>query len=129
MIFVKSVYKCDDVLKRIEFELAKIGKKPSPAGIEMGLSKNSIANFKNSMPKADTLAIVADYLNVSVDYLLGRDHPAVPASAPAMDADTARMIMLFSQLSEKSRELLLHNAEMLAEIEQIDLSGGDVALA
>jgi hypothetical protein len=46
-----------------------------------------------------------------------------------MDADTARMIMLFSQLSEKSRELLLHNAEMLAEIEQIDLSGGDVALA
>ncbi|MDD6762820.1 MAG: helix-turn-helix transcriptional regulator [Clostridiales bacterium] len=40
-----------------------------------GLGKNTIANLKNgSMPKADNLAKIADYLDCSVDYLLGREH-------------------------------------------------------
>lgn len=35
-----------------------------------------MANLKTSMPKADTLAKIADYLDCSVDYLLGRtDNP------------------------------------------------------
>ena len=127
---MKNVYVCYEVAERISRELDKRDLKPTPTMKKIGLGENTLRNFKTSMPKADTLARIADYLNVSVDYLLGRDHPAVPASAPAMDADTARMMLLFSQLSEKSRELLLHNAEMLAEIEQVDLSGGDtVALA
>lgn len=37
-----------------------------------------MANLKTSMPKADTLAKIADYLNCSVDYLLGRtDNPEI----------------------------------------------------
>ena len=40
--------------------------------IEIGLGKNTLMNFKTSMPKADTLAKIADYLQCSVDYLLGR---------------------------------------------------------
>ena len=39
---------------------------------EIGLGKNTLMNFKTSMPKADTLARIADYLQCSVDYLLGR---------------------------------------------------------
>ena len=38
--------------------------------IELG--RNTMANFKTSMPKADNLAKIADYLECSVDYLLGR---------------------------------------------------------
>lgn len=40
---------------------------------ELGISNNTLHNMKNSMPKADTLAKIADYLGCSVDYLLGRD--------------------------------------------------------
>ena len=40
--------------------------------IDLGLGQNSMSNFKTSMPKADTIARIADYLNCSVDYLLGR---------------------------------------------------------
>lgn len=41
---------------------------------ECGLNKNIISTMisRGSMPKADNLAIIADYLGCSVDYLLGR---------------------------------------------------------
>ena len=42
------------------------------------LSYNTMSNMKTSMPKADNLARIADYLDCSVDYLLGRtDNPEV----------------------------------------------------
>ena len=44
---------------------------------EVGLGFNTMSNMKSSMPKADNLAKIADYLNCSVDYLLGRtDEPS-----------------------------------------------------
>lgn len=44
--------------------------------IELNMGPNTMSNFKTSMPKADTLARIADYLDCSVDYLLGRtDNP------------------------------------------------------
>lgn len=40
---------------------------------DIGLGVNSLSHMDNgSMPKADNLGKVADYLNCSVDYLLGR---------------------------------------------------------
>ena len=43
---------------------------------DIGLGFNTMANFKTSMPKSDNLAKIADYLDCSVDYLLGRtDNP------------------------------------------------------
>lgn len=45
---------------------------------KISLGKNTMTNFKTSMPKADNLAKIADYLGVSVDYLLGRtDNPNI----------------------------------------------------
>ena len=44
------------------------------------LSKNTLSSMLSggSIPKADNLARIADYLDVSVDYLLGRtDNPEV----------------------------------------------------
>lgn len=41
---------------------------------DLGLSTNYIYNLRYSKtPNADKLALIADYFNVSVDYLLGRD--------------------------------------------------------
>lgn len=39
---------------------------------DVGLGFNTMANMKTSMPKSDNLARIADYLDCSVDYLLGR---------------------------------------------------------
>ena len=40
--------------------------------VEAGLSYNVMTTYRTSMPKADNLAKIADQLNCSVDYLLGR---------------------------------------------------------
>lgn len=51
--------------------------KPNPVVKELGISSGIITKWKNgSLPNSDTLLKIADYFNVSADYLLGRsDHP------------------------------------------------------
>ena len=45
---------------------------------DVGLGFSTMSNMKTSMPKADNLARIADYLDCSVDYLLGRtDNPEI----------------------------------------------------
>ena len=47
---------------------------------ECGLSKNTLSSMQSggSTPKSENLAKIADYLDCSVDYLLGRtDNPKV----------------------------------------------------
>ena len=45
---------------------------------DVGMGFNAMSNMRTSMPKADNLAKIADYLDCSVDYLLGRtDKPEV----------------------------------------------------
>lgn len=62
---------------------------------KIGLGKNTMANFKTSMPKADNLAKIADFLNCSVDYLLGRtenpniDYKSIKPVRPDEDIKTA----------------------------------------
>ena len=66
------MYFSNDIAKRIK-ELAKQKQVILSNMFEqIGLGRNTMANLKTSMPKADTLAKIADYLNCSVDYLLGR---------------------------------------------------------
>lgn len=45
---------------------------------KLGLSRNSIYTIKNKKPSAERLQLIADYFNVSTDYLLGRtDNPKI----------------------------------------------------
>ena len=48
--------------------------------MELNLNQNSISRYENGEREADyaTLIAIADYFNVSVDYLLGRtDNPRI----------------------------------------------------
>lgn len=67
----------------------------------VGLGKNYIYSLKNKKtPSAEHIAKIADYFNVSTDYLLGRtDNPNIAkdgdASAPLDLRDIAAQSMLF----------------------------------
>lgn len=79
-----------------------------------GLSKNAISIMlsRGSVPKADTLAKIADYLGCSVDYLLGRtDNPEVNKSTKDV-----RVFKIAARDGEKEIEL---TATQRAEIAQI----------
>lgn len=48
---------------------------------KLGYSRNTIYNLKNSKPSTERISEIADYFNVSTDYLLGRtDNPAIANS-------------------------------------------------
>lgn len=51
---------------------------------KLGLSRNSIYTIKNKKPSAERLQLIADYFNVSTDYLLGRtDNPKIASDEVA----------------------------------------------
>ncbi len=74
------MYNSSEVADKINL-LLKEKNKPQKIMLEdCGLNKNVISTMlsRGSMPKADNLAKIADYLGVSVYYLLGRtDNPEV----------------------------------------------------
>lgn len=39
---------------------------------DLGISNGTIGRWNHSMPRADTLQLVADYLNVTSSYILNR---------------------------------------------------------
>lgn len=54
--------------------------KPNPVAKDIGISSGVITKWKNgtTIPNGETLIKIADYLDCSVDYLLGRtDNPEV----------------------------------------------------
>jgi transcriptional regulator with XRE-family HTH domain len=50
----------------------------------VGFSRNSLYSWRSSSPKPEKLNVIADYFNVSTDYLLGRtDNPRIASDEVA----------------------------------------------
>ncbi len=72
------MYITQETANKINLLLKNKGKSQKLMLEECNLNKNVISTMlsRGSMPKADNLAKIADYLDCSVDYLLGRtDNP------------------------------------------------------
>lgn len=79
----------------------------------LGFSRNTIYNMKKSTPNVERVSKIADYFNVSTDYLLGRtNNPNIAkdgdASAPLDLRDIAAQSMLFDgkPLSEEDIDFI-----------------------
>lgn len=64
------------VFDRIRALAEKRGKKIVDVEADLNMSKNYLYKWKKSTPSADKLSKVADYFNVSTDFLLGRPEKA-----------------------------------------------------
>ena len=72
------MYQSADVAARIKSVAKSKGITVKKLLEDVGMVFNAMSNMRTSMPKADNLAKIADYLDCSVDYLLGRtDKPEV----------------------------------------------------
>lgn len=55
---------------------------------KLGISRNSLYGIKKANPKSDRLQEIADYFNVSTDYLLGRtDNPVIAGNSHVNEPD------------------------------------------
>ncbi len=69
---------------------------------ELGFGKSTISSWEQKKPASDKLEKLADYFNVSVDYLLGRvDSPAVPEVPVALSAPQG-----YDNLTDEQKELI-----------------------
>ncbi len=80
--------------------------KPNPLAKELGISSGVITKWKNGgIPNGETLNKIADYLDCSVDYLLGRtDNPQKTTSA--IDEYLARI-----EAKEPNQAIIMHRNE------------------
>ena len=64
---------------RLELRCQECNTRITPLVTAIGISKGNIAKWRNgTVPTGDILSKIADYLDCSVDYLLGRtDNPKV----------------------------------------------------
>lgn len=111
-------YVSTEIKSRIAKELSNRGLKPYTFFPSIGLAQGTLDRANKSMPKADTLARIADALDLSVDYLLGRSTATYPASSPVASPALAEMLDIFPQLSDSAQEMLLDVARAALAREQ-----------
>ncbi|CYX76081.1 helix-turn-helix domain-containing protein [Streptococcus suis] len=75
---------------------------------KLGFSRNTIYNMKKSTPNVERVSKIADYFNVSTDFLLGRtDNPRIASDEqndPAVDNLTQQAIVMFRKETENLSE-------------------------
>lgn len=76
------VYSCQGVMRmfRLKELREKRGMSQVRLAIELDLNQNTISRYESGVREADyrTLIAIADYFDVSLDYLLGRtDNPMI----------------------------------------------------
>lgn len=72
----------------------------------IGASTGNVADWKSgrSAPSIDKLPLIADYLDVSLDYLLGRAETS--KSADELNDDEKELLDLYRQLPAKQHEFI-----------------------
>lgn len=93
------MFKIFDLLKESHTNQSEFAK-------AIGVSTGNVTDWKNgrSAPKADTLIKIADYFNVSVDYLLGRTVSRQSAAPPGISAEALLIAAAFDRATPKEQD-------------------------
>lgn len=95
----------------------------------LGYSRNTIYSMKSKKPNAERLQEIADYFNVSTDYLLGRtDNPAI--AGDTVTTPDGRIVDL-SNLRERvvlfdGKPLSDDDVDKIAQIIKLSLGVSDI---
>lgn len=88
---------------------------------DLSLGSGTVAKWDKAIPKADTLVKVADYFNVSVDYLLGRTDDPTPKPIDKKEIASAEAIALANKivnLPDAQRALVEQQIKIFAEMDK-----------
>lgn len=85
----------------------KVGKTPSAAALEMGLSKPTVNRWKKGGGATDATALkVASYFGVTVEELTGEEQKEKPAPGEGSGLDAAFSVVLDQLTAEERAEVL-----------------------
>ena len=77
-----------ETFEKIKELAKKRGKSLGQVEEDLGYGRNTLYKIKNSTPNAERIAEIANYFNVSTDYLLGRtDNPVIAGGSHVNEPD------------------------------------------
>ena len=81
----------------------------------LGLVRSSICQYEKGkrIPDYQILSKIADYFNVTVDYLLGRDE--IPPKDKVLSTDEKAILDLFNQVPADKQDLVLQMIKVAIE--------------
>ena len=91
------------------------GIKRSKMSADLGINAGTLANYENELRQApyDYLVMFADYFDVSIDYLLGREGGGgVPLSGGALNSHEKTLISDYRQCSSTGKRRIEEYAGM-----------------
>jgi lambda repressor-like predicted transcriptional regulator len=100
------LYKSINIKNRILAAIADRGLNKTTFLKNAGLPETTLRNMDNSFPSVEKIAIIANHLECSVDYLLGRQ-----VSTPELSENENILLSFFRECSENSQKILLDLAE------------------
>lgn len=84
-------------------------------------TRSTIAGYEkqNREPKYEILIQIADFFDVSVDYLIGRTNEPKPIFIPAraLRSDQRELLVLYEKLGQINRAVLLERGRALLDME------------
>lgn len=99
------------MIDRINELSKKMGVSISALEKNVGLSNGIIGKWRKQSPSCDKLKLVADYLNVSIDYLLtGKEN-----QSKALNDDEKELLKNYSKLTDAGKEEVSARAKELAK--------------
>ena len=90
--------------------------KQSDLGIGVGLSMQAVSDIENGRrtTTVEKLVAIADFLNVSLDYLVGRNENNQHMTK-SLSADQEELLSLYNSLNDFSKGILIENARIMIE--------------
>ena len=90
------------------------GKSTTAVILELGLSRSSVTTWKKgTVPNNSSLVKIANYFNVSVNYLLGKEKESAPT--PTRSECEEKIIERFRTLPEEEQEAFLKIIEAMSK--------------
>ena len=112
-----------ETFEKIKELAKKRGKALGQVEEDLGYGRNTLYKIKNSTPNAERIAEIANYFNVSTDYLLGwTDNPSVASGSKGIGSpsDTPQL----RSIQRKAKSLSAADQERLLQL--MDLTFQDV---
>ena len=104
----------DLLLNRITFLCNEKGISLHTAFIESGVGKNFKSNMKTSCPSMGKITMLANYFEVSVDYLLGKtDIKKEPTVEGELSDKAMQLVKVFDSLDEETQDAILEIVERI----------------
>lgn len=89
-----------ETFEKIKELAKKSGKALGQVEEDLGYGRNTLYKIKNSTPNAERIAEIANYFNVSVDYLLGRTKNPYTSNDDLMNTQELETLIMFRKETE-----------------------------